>query len=295
MIDQKLLADVLGITFPTPRPFGGVGDIHSHHMSGLLSFAIAPEYLPQLNENANIAGAFVSPENAARLSDSKIAVVVEDPKWAFFTLVDHIARHMVPQVPTQIASTAQIDPSAMIDKTNVTIADNVVIEPGVVIRSGTHIGEGAVIRPGAVLGVDGFQQQRTSKGIISVAHDGVLMVGKNVEIGPNNLLSKGFSYRPTIVGDNCKFDALVYYSHATQCGQGCFFGASAMVSGHVVIGENTTIGPGSNVSNRLKIGDNAWITIGAVVVQDVPDGERVTGNFAIPHARFIENLKKSVE
>jgi len=47
-----------------------------------------------------------------------------------------------------------------------------------------------------------------------------------------------------------------------------------------------------SVKNGLILGENSKVSMGAVVTKDVKDNEVVTGNFAIPHKQFIENLKK---
>jgi len=156
------------------------------------------------------------------------------------------------------------------------------------------IKSGAIIRAGAVVGVDGYEHKRTSKGILTVAHDGKAIIGENAEVGVNSNIVKGFSYRDTVVGSETKIDALVHYAHGAQCGSRCMIVASAMVAGHVTIGDDVWIGPNASISNRISIGDGAFVSLGSVVVQDVPAGTKVTGNFAIPHVRFIRNLKVSV-
>ena len=41
----------------------------------------------------------------------------------------------------------------------------------------------------------------------------------------------------------------------------------------------------------MAIGKNCKISIGSVVTRDVEDGAQVSGNFAIEHSKFIDNLK----
>ena len=43
------------------------------------------------------------------------------------------------------------------------------------------------------------------------------------------------------------------------------------------------------------IGNKAKISIGSVVTKPVMENERVTGNFAIEHSKFLENIKKSLQ
>ena len=64
------------------------------------------------------------------------------------------------------------------------------------------------------------------------------------------------------------------------------------VCGRVKIGANSYLGPNCTIKNGLFLGENTKISMGSVVTKDVKDDEVVTGNFAIPHKQFIENLKK---
>jgi len=53
-----------------------------------------------------------------------------------------------------------------------------------------------------------------------------------------------------------------------------------------------SIGPSASISSAgIVIGDKAVITTGSVVTQDVAPGQRVTGNFAIDHDKFIAFLR----
>ena len=52
------------------------------------------------------------------------------------------------------------------------------------------------------------------------------------------------------------------------------------------------ISPGAIVANQKRIGRGAWVTLGAVVTRDVEPGSRVSGNFAIEHARLLEHIKE---
>ena len=62
-----------------------------------------------------------------------------------------------------------------------------------------------------------------------------------------------------------------------------------------MLGDNVWIGVGAIVSNRVSVGSGARVSIGAVATKNVPDGVTVSGNFAIEHHRFLENLKKSIQ
>lgn len=259
----------------------------------MLSFIDDAKYVGLVNSNESIAAIFVTKDIERELRSGIDKIVVDDPRWCFFSLVNYLANSKKRE-RSKISNKAVIAEGATIAPFGVVIEDNVVVEPGVIVMQDVTIREGVVVRAGAVLGVDGFEHKKTSKGLLTVVHDGELVVERNAEIGPNNTIIKGFSYRATIVGEDTKLDALVHYAHGVQSGKRCLIAANAMIAGHVTLGDDVWVGPSASISNRINVGDGAFITIGSVVVRDVGNGQKVTGNFAIPHATFIRNLKNQV-
>ena len=71
--------------------------------------------------------------------------------------------------------------------------------------------------------------------------------------------------------------------------------ANSAIGGRTVIGDDSWVGLGANVTNGIVMGNHTRANIGSVVTKDVPDGASMSGNFAIDHKRFLENLKKSIE
>lgn len=293
MITPELIYQSTGIRFDF-APFDNVGLSDCTLSNNVLTFLDNAKYAAAVNRNPHLKGVFVAEADKHLLRPDITALVAEDPKWCFFSLVSHLGRNK-PRQPSVIAASAQIHPSAVIAPEGVVIGENVSIEPNVTIMPDVSIGNGCKIRAGAVIGVDGFEHKRTSKGLLSVVHDGSVLINENVEIGPNNFIAKGFSYRPTVIGKDTKLDALVHYAHGVQCAEGCLIAANAMIAGNVSIGSRVWIGPSASISNRLTIGDNAFITIGAVVIRNVKPKEQVTGNFAIPHDKFLTLYKNGLK
>lgn len=259
----------------------------------LLSFIEDKKYILSLNGNQSIKGIFCSQE----IVDTKLlrgdieAIVVDDPKWFFFSIVDYLGRNKIRQ-QTQIDDSAIISPTAYVSPVGVTIGRNCIIEPNVTIMRDVVIGDNVIIRAGSVIGVDGFEHKRTTRGILSVTHDGQVIIGNNVEVGANSNVAKGFSYRSTIIGENTKIDALVHYAHGVQCKNDCLIAANATIAGNVDIGRKVWIGPSAVISNRIELEDECFITLGSVVVRKVKQGETVTGNFAMLHAKFLKNMRR---
>ncbi len=293
MITQDILFDLFNLRV-NKFSVGSLGVATTNSSEGVLTFFSESKYLRDINENRDVKAVFVNIGVDVEFREDILPIFVDDPKWYFFTLLNQLARDRK-RDKTQISDTAIIHPSAVISDVGVIIGNNVTIEPNVTIYPDVVIEDDVIVRAGAVLGVDGFEHKKTSRGIISVLHDGCVIIKKAAEIGVNNNIVKGFSYRNTIVGEETKIDALVHYAHGVQCGKGCMIVASAMIAGHVTIGDNVWIGPNASISNRLTIGSDAFVTLGSVVVRDVPAGQKVTGNFAIPHEKFIRNLKSSIK
>lgn len=293
MITQDVIQEVFKIVVPEFST-GSLGVAGTKSSFGVLTFLSDVKYLADVNENVDIKAVFIEQGQDLALRDDIVAIHVDDPKWYFFSLLNHLAVNRKRE-KTRIASSAVIHPSAVISDVGVVIGEGVIVEPNATIYPDVTIENDVIIRAGAVLGVDGFEHKRTSRGIVSVAHDGCILIKRAAEIGVNSNIVKGFSYRDTIVGEETKIDALVHYAHGVQSGYGCMVVASAMVAGHVTLGNNVWVGPNASIANRLTIGDDAFITFGSVVVKNVPAGHKVTGNFAIPHDRFIQNLKASIK
>jgi len=94
-----------------------------------------------------------------------------------------------------------------------------------------------------------------------------------------------------VVGDDTKTDNFVHIAHNVHLGRGCFLAAHAMVAGSVTMGDEVWIGPSAAISSEITIGSKANITIGAVVTRNVEPGQKVSGNFAIDHTRYMAFLK----
>lgn len=265
-----------------------------------LSFLDAIQYSEELIRNYNVSAVFTTDEMAEILRpirpDLKL-IIAEDPRYEFFSLQNQVARIRLENgsFPSVVESTAIIHPTACIASNNVVIGKNVTIEPNVTILRDVEIGDGTYISAGTVIGAEGFEHKRTSKGILSVVHDGKVIIGASVFIGALNAISKGFSFRDTLIGNETKTDNLVHIAHGAQIGDRCFLPASCMIAGSVSIGDDVWIGPNSTISNQITIGAKAFVSLGAVVTRNVPPNGHVSGNFAIPHNQFIINLKRNNE
>lgn len=233
------------------------------------------------------------------VSDTRGVCIVDNPRAVFFRLHNALCRHQAytrAVTPTKIGENCRIHPTAVIAENNVVIGDNTVIEEFVVIRENVTIGENCRIRAGAKLGFDDFEYKHENGTLFAVDHCGGVVLGKEVDILPNTCVNKAlYPWDDTVIGDYCKLDELVQVSHGVKVGSGTMIVGLSGIGGRTEIGENCWLGYGCTVRNGIHVGNNARLNMGAVVSRDVEDGQAVTGNFAIDHKKFMENLKNSAK
>jgi UDP-3-O-[3-hydroxymyristoyl] glucosamine N-acyltransferase len=179
---------------------------------------------------------------------------------------------------------SEISPKAVIHPLAYIAPENVIIE------------EGVKIGPFCVIGIDGVNTReeyllfgdhvlRESKGKV--------IIKKNSVLTNNNVVNFALEENnATILGENVVLGTMNIIGHNSIIGDHTQIICNVTILGHTTIGKNCVIGPSSTIKNRVVIGDNVTISMGAVVTQNVESGKRVTGNFAIDHDKFIENLKK---
>lgn len=221
--------------------------------------------------------------------------IVKEPRILFFRLHNLLAEdegYRRKSVKSVIGNGCRIAKEAVISENNVFIGDNVVIEEFVVIRENTVIGDNTIIRAGVKIGGEGFEFKKADGRVEAVKHTGGVVIGRNVEIQYNTCIDKAiYPWDNTVVGNNTKIDNLVHIGHAVKLDERIIVVAQSGVGGRTVIGSDAWLGFGTTISNGLHIGCSTRANIGAVVTKSVSDNESVTGNFAIEHKRFIENLK----
>lgn len=294
-IDSKLIKEALGIESDNIN-CDHMGQTAHIDFTNMLTFLDSEKYIRQLENNVNVSAVFITDALSSKYNKTDIKkIICDDPRYCFYTLFNYIGEKDYVKSPSIIDPTAKIHPSACISEFNVNIGRNVIIDPNVTILPDVTVGDDCYIMPGAVLGSIGFEYKRTTKGVLPVFHDGKVILHDHVEIGANTCVDKGFSFRDTIISSHCKIDNLVHIAHAVHMGKNCFVIAGAMIAGSATLKDNVWIGPHANIAPQVTVGNNAFVTLGAVVTKDVADNEMVSGVFAIPHKKFLENLKKGLE
>jgi len=209
-------------------------------------------------------------------------IEVDDPRWTFYTLANYLTSQLPEPAETTIDASAAVSPQAYVARRGVQIAAGVTVEAFAAIHSGVSLAEGVIVRSGAVIGCPGFEHKRTSRGVLSVAHDGGVSIGARTEIGPLANIAQGFLRRQTVIGSDVRIDGLSHIAHGCVIGDETFIAAGVTISGSVSVGQAAWLGPGSVIRDRLRIGDHARVALGSTVLRDVPDGACVAGNPARP-------------
>lgn len=283
--------------------FSSLGLCNAQSGIPILTFAGNKKYLKQALKNPDVTCVLIPPEliefAEVKKSDKAICAIPE-LRIEFFRLHNELAGGRYQEIycgksqPTQTGSNCEISPLAEISGQNVVIGSHVTIESFVSVKENTVIGDNCIIRSGTVLGGNGLEFIRMGEqGILPVTHCGKLIIGKDVEIQSNCNLSRSlFPWHSTILGEECKIESLVHIAHGVHMGKRNLIAASACIAGSAILGDDVWVGPNATVSSEVTVGTGARVSLGAVVIGDVPPGQTVTGNFAIEHERFMQEMMK---
>ena len=102
-----------------------------------------------------------------------------------------------------------------------------------------------------------------------------------------------YPWDKTVIEDFVRLGANSHVDHGAKIRAFTEVCAGAIISGRTETGTRSLIGPGAVLSNRIRVGASAKAAIGSVVTKDVPEGQTVSGNFAINHQKHISQVKKT--
>lgn len=263
-------------------------------LDGLCVPLRSARYAAEVNDNQRVSAVITSPD-LVELLDPRLAIAVSDAPDAahaeLHALCAQAADAALRDQPNEIDPSARIDTMASVASYGVRIGANVVVEPFVRIAPRVTVEEGCVLRSGVVLGVPGF-----NTGVIRSRQQifpqlGGVRLKPHVELLANVTVARALFGGETVVGEEVCVDNLTYIAHDVQIGRRVLICALATILGRVEIGDGAYIGPSTTIINGARLGAGCKISMGAVVTRDVGEGERVTGNFALPHETFLANLR----
>ena len=260
-----------------------------------LTFLENPKFASSL-ENPNISCLICAPQFAGQTPPHiKGIFITEMPKAAFFKIHNDLACKQE-KIPTIIDPSANISPLAYVAPYNVVIGKCVELQPFVVVNEGSVLEDHVRVCSGTVIGAQSYTVVKDFQDRAFIGLDmGRTILEHGVQIGSNCNIERGvLQFDTTRIGAYSMLDNGVTVGHGTVIGRRGMIAGEALISGNCVFGDRLWIGVNATVANAITVKDDVRISLGAVVTKNVSSGETVTGNFAIPHRKFMENLKASL-
>jgi UDP-3-O-[3-hydroxymyristoyl] glucosamine N-acyltransferase len=263
----------------------------------LLVYIESEEYIPELVANKEITCVICKNEilnQIRRMFDGGI-VASQKPRTDFFMFHNYLNRNTKfykNHYDTRIESSAYIDSSVKIPKKNVIVGKNTKIMAGVAIYENTIIGNNVIIREGSVIGSPAFYYFDYNGNNEAVDSVGGVVIKDNVEIHSNTVVCKGTLGGNTEIWQYSKISSNITVAHDVKIKENCILTTGVKLAGAVVINKGTFIGVGATIVPMIIVGENCKISAGAVVTKNVDDSTQVSGNFAVPHHKYISFIKK---
>jgi len=272
--------------------FDSLGLIGIKQNNRICSYIEDARFIDNISDNVVL---IITNREFADSINNKNICIVEDPRMSFFQVHNMLSAYKEyrrePRA-NDIGANCRISKDARLDSSNIIIGDNVVIEEFVTIRNNTIIGDNSIIKAGVRIGEEGFEFKKGEKELFYVNHVGGVIIGKSTRIMHNTSVDKAvYPWDNTIISDGCIVSSQVQISHSVKLNERVTVASNSFIGGRTEVDRDTWIGPGTVISNGLKIGIGSRVSIGSVVTKDVLDSERVSGNFAIDHNKFIEHIR----
>lgn len=260
----------------------------------MLTFVEHSKFLRKLASNKSVSAVITTPQLASLVQPGLGVAVSGNPRRAFFLLQNALAATDFYGIdaPSRTDASARIHRCASIAESGVEIGPDVVIEANAVVGSGCKLARGVVVHAGAVLGAAGFQTFRGDGDYIEMLHAGGIVIEEGAIIFSNATVARGLFRQSTWIGSGVRIGNNAFISHNVAIGPRSFIGHGAVVNGNAHVGRECWIGPGAVLSNGVTLGDQTQVSLGSVVVRDINAGERVSGNFAVPHERFLRHVAR---
>ena len=232
---------------------------------------------------------------SSEYKDVKATLVVDDPRDGMRLLLSklfpndavepsiHPSAIIAPDV--QIPQNVTIGPYAVISS-GVRLSEGVVIGPHAVIKSnvtigkGSHIAAHAFIDRSVVIGTDtkigvhavigdvGFGYDKTDDGWQPIPQVASVVIGDNVDIGPNTSIDRGTLVH-TKISDGVTIDCNCWIGHGSQIGAHTLMVAMSGISGSVKVGSYCVMGGGCKIADNLQIADKVMLAGCTSVYQSI--------------------------
>lgn len=165
------------------------------------------------------------------------------------------------------------------------IGDDVTLYPNVVIYDGCALGNRVIVHANSVIGADGFGYRQQEGCHVKVPHLGSVVIEDDVEIGACTTIDRG-TFQPTRIGAGTKVDNLVQIAHNCRIGRHNLLVGQVGLAGSVTTGDYVVLAGQVAVRDHCSIGDGVIVGARAGVIQDVPAGQKVLGEPAMPEWEY---------
>lgn len=295
MVRLSDFASEIGYRTVRDAPFRHVAKIATR-LSDMVVPLTDASFADELREADKFAAVITSEALASLVPAGLGLAVAREPKEAHSALharICEIPGFLWTSFETEIGPGCLIAESASIPPRDVRIGANCVIGHGVVIHPRTVIGDNVGIREHCTVGSAAYEIVRIGGRQMLRPQAGGVRLGDGVELLPGVAISRTAFGGFTELGEAVVIDHKAVLSHDVEVGHDTRIGGLSWVGGRVLIGSHAVIGPQATIAKGLVLGDRCNVSLGSVVTRDVEPDQRVSGNFAIPHERFIETLRKA--
>ncbi|MBI3446833.1 MAG: hypothetical protein HY055_16075 [Magnetospirillum sp.] len=265
-------------------------------LDGLLVPLFDEAFVPELLASDRVAGVLASDVLAAAVPEHLAVAVAANPMEMLFDIHHALAARQDwwwRGFDTRIAADAIIHPTAFIAARDVVIEAGVRVGPKAVILERSVVEAGACVGAGSILGGDGFEIRSHHGKPSLIPHVGGVRIGREAVIQAGVTIDRALFGGFTHIGDQTALADGVHIAHAVRIGMGTRLAAGVVVGGSTSIGSGCWLGLNASVANGLNLGDGCFVTMGAVVTRDVAPEQRVSGNYATDHARFVAAMRTS--
>ena len=114
---------------------------------------------------------------------------------------------------------------------------------------------------------------------LTLISESVALVSDNAPVGSGTWVQAGSSIMPSArIGSHVALRSGCQVSHDCIVEDFASVGLGAIVCGYCVVRQGAHIAPGAIIRDRITVGRYSVVGLGAVVVEDFPDGAIVAGN-----------------
>lgn len=220
-------------------------------------------------------------------SRQQIYIVVENPQYVFFNIINKIAVTDTIPAKTKIHSTSVVHPDSKIGEGvqigafcvigKCEIGDFTRIDEYVRIHDPVVIGKWCHIREHCTIGGAGFGIMKDLNGNNEqVPHIGRTIIQDHVVILPFSNVDRG-TLGTTVIESFAAIDHYCHIGHNTAVRKNAIVTAGAILSGGSEVGENCFVGVATALKENVKLASHAYAGMGSIILKDVPENETVAG------------------